>query len=86
VAGLTALLLFRGAIWGLLFASISLLENASDLDSLRVVAKGAAIGLVLVVAVSVVVIPAFGAAGPSGRRRPTSWRWRSSCCASRAAA
>lgn len=62
VAALSALILSRGAIWGVMFASVSLLENA-DRDALRVVAKGAAIGLAVVVAVSVVVIPAFGAAG-----------------------
>lgn len=62
VAGLSALILSRSVIWGLMFASISLLEN-SDHDALRAVAKGAAAGLVVVVAVSAVVIPAFGAAG-----------------------
>ena len=62
VAGLSALILSRGVVWGLMFASISLLEN-SDRDALRVVAKGAAAGLAVVVVTSLAVIPAFGAAG-----------------------
>jgi archaellum biogenesis protein FlaJ (TadC family) len=62
IAILTALLLSRGAIWCLMFASVSLLENA-DLDALRIVARGAAAGLVVVAVTSAAVIPVFGAAG-----------------------
>jgi hypothetical protein len=59
---LTALLLSRGVIWGLTFASVSLLENA-ELRALGTVAKGAGAGFVLVAISSAALIPIFGAAG-----------------------
>jgi hypothetical protein len=59
---LTALLLSRGVIWGLMFTSVSLLEN-SDLRALVTVAKGAAVGFVVVAIASAALIPSFGAAG-----------------------
>jgi len=59
---LTALLLSRGVIWGMTFASVSLLEN-SDLRALETVAKGAGAGFVLVAITSAALIPIFGAPG-----------------------
>ncbi|MFZ0383279.1 MAG: hypothetical protein WAL38_36005, partial [Solirubrobacteraceae bacterium] len=59
---LTALLLSRGVVWGMTFASVSLLEN-SDLRALGTVAKGAGAGFVLVAITSAALIPIFGAAG-----------------------
>ena len=59
---LTALLLSRSPVSGLMLVSAYLLENADD-GSLRAVAAGAAGGFALVVVASIAVIPFFGAVG-----------------------